>query len=131
MRAGEIKIALDEPARLVPNDWSSLEIRMLECSASGFRAACDATLWNGAWVTLEIPGIGAVEALVTWRRDGQFAATFAEPIDLSQAQFMAVNGEVVLARLLKERAKAHAAGQQRQERDLRARISEILPMRRV
>ena len=125
------RLALDEPARLAPNDWSNVEIRMLECTAAGFRASCDLNIKRCSIVTLEVPGIGSVRAYVTWRRGDQFAATFFEPIDLSKVRFMPLNGEIVLARLLRERAKAHAAGRSEEERDLRRRITRILPMKPV
>jgi hypothetical protein len=123
-------IALDEPARLAPNDWSSVEVRMLECSASGFRATCEITLRRHAPVTLEVPGLGAVRASISWCRPGEFAATFDEPIDLDRAKFMSLNREAVLARLLAERARAHAAGREAEERDLRTQIRTNLPVRR-
>jgi len=125
------RIALDEPARLAPNDWSSVEIRMLECTADYFRASCDIAFGTGAVVTLDVPGVGPARAHVTWRRGNQFAAYFDEPVELGRTGFMAVNGEAILARLLKERARAHAAGRAEEERTLRGRISEILPMKTI
>jgi hypothetical protein len=125
----EQRLVLDEAARLAPNDWSSVEIRILELTASGFRAASDVTLREGALVTLEIPGLGPAAAFVSWRRAGQFAAAFAEPIDLAGAGFTPLNREIVLARLLGERAAAHAAGKSEEERGLRRRILRALPVR--
>jgi hypothetical protein len=127
----ESRLALDEPARLAPNDWSSVEIRMLECTADGFRASCDIAIKKGAVVTLDVPGVGPARAHITWRRGSQFAAYFDEPVELARTGFMAVNGEAILARLLKERARAHAAGRAEEERNLRGRISEILPMKTI
>jgi hypothetical protein len=125
----ERRLVLDEAARLAPNDWSNVEIRILELTASGFRAASDVTLREGALVTLEIPGLGPAAAFVAWRRAGQFAAAFAEPIDLAGAGFTPLNREIVLARLLGERAAAHAAGNSEEERGLRRRILRALPVR--
>ena len=125
------RLALDEEARLAPNEWSSVEVRMLECSEQGFRAGCDISIPVGASVRLDVPGLGPVLAYVSWRRTGQFAATFAEPIDLSRARFMALNQEAVLARLLTERARAHATGRDAEERTLRERILTSLPIRTV
>ena len=123
------RLVLDEAARLAPNDWSSVEIRLLECTATGFRAASDLNLRVGAWVTVEIPGHGAVRASVTWRRPGEFAATFAEPIDLARMRCLSQNREAVLARLLGERAAARAAGRHAEERALRGEILRGLPFR--
>lgn len=130
-RRREKRLALDEAARLAPNEWSSVEIRMLECSERGFRANCCAMVRAGAAVKLEVPGIGWVGAYVTWRRADQFAANFEEPLDLDRARFMALNREAVLARLLTERATAHAAGNYQEERDLRIRIRDGLPVRTI
>jgi hypothetical protein len=127
----ERRLALDQSARLAPNDWSSLDIRMLECTARDFRAATFATVRVGASVMIEVPGIGWVRAYVSWQRGGQFTGVFAVPIDLARARLMSVNREAVLARLLAERAAAHAEGKDSEERDLRMRIRENLPIRRI
>jgi hypothetical protein len=124
----ESRLALDEPARLAPNHWSNVEVRMLECTEARFRAAGDITVRVGSMVTLDVPGLGPVEAYVTWQRSGQFAATFAEPIDLARARFTSLNREVMLARLLVERAAAHAAGKNDRERSLKQQILDHLPV---
>jgi hypothetical protein len=123
------KVALDEAVRLAPNDWSSVEIQLLECSAQGFRAACDLRLRVGAPVTVEMPSLGWVRAHVTWCSGGEVAATFGEPIDVAKLGCLSLNREVVLARLLRERAAAHVAGKECEERDLRGAILRGLPVR--
>ena len=123
------RLALDEAARLAPNDWSKVEIRLVECTATGFRAEGDIHLRVGASVTIELPALGWVRAYVTWRRAGEFAATFAAPIDLTQVRCLTLNREAVLARLLGERAAAHTAGRHAEERALRGAILRGLPVR--
>src|ERR1044072_9085713 len=81
------RLPLDAEARLRPNDWSSLQIRMLDLSASGFRAQCEARVKPGGSVSLDIPGIGAVEAQVEWQRGDQFGARFYAPIELQRCQW--------------------------------------------
>ena len=125
------RLALDEGVRLAPNDWSSVEIRLLECSETGFRAACDVVLRLHAPVMLEVPGIGTVRAYVAWRKDGEFVGKFEDPIDIDRAKFLSLNREAVLARLLSERARAHAAGRSDEEQALRAQIRTGLPVRRI
>lgn len=126
---GRRRLALDEPVRFAPNEWSSAEIRLLECTATGFRAASDLHLRVGTWVSVELPALGWVRATISWRRSGEFAAIFAEPIDLASMPCMTVNPEAVLARLLGERAAAHKAGRQAEERALRGEILRTLPLR--
>lgn len=122
------RVALDEAVRFAPNDWSSVEIQLLECSAQGFRAACDLSLRPGSPVTVEMPTLGWLRAYVTWCGAGEIAATFGEPIDLAALRCLSLNREVVLARLLRERAAAHKAGKEGEERDLRGAILRGLPV---
>jgi len=129
MRRDGKRVALDEAVRFAPNDWSSVEIRLLECSAEGFRAACDLRLRIGSPVSVEMPTLGWLRGYVTWCRAGEIAAVFEEPIDLADLRCLSLNREVVLARLLRERAAAHAAGRDGEERDLRGAILRGLPVR--
>jgi len=122
-------VALDEPARLHPNDWCSLEVQLLDCSETGFRAACEAVLRVGSRVVVELPGPGPVGACVVWRSGHQFAARFETPVDLAATGLYAINEEAMLARLLRERAAAEVAGRADEERRLRLRIRQTLPLR--
>jgi hypothetical protein len=123
------RLALDESARFAPNDWSSLDIRLLECTAVSFRAATDLNLRLGAAVSIELPAMGWTRACVTWRRSGEFSAKFERPIDLARVRCLSLNREAVLARLLCERAAAHAAGRTAEEQALRGEILRALPLR--
>lgn len=122
---------VDEAARLRPNDWSSLEVRLVDLSEHGFRARCDAHLLCGSVVRIDLPGIGETEAQVSWRRGGEIGARFIEPIELGRCTAARVPGEQVLARLLVQRADARSAGRYSHEQALRRRILAALPMRRV
>ncbi|HEY1605808.1 MAG TPA: hypothetical protein VGF77_09450 [Allosphingosinicella sp.] len=78
------RLAVDEITRLRPNDWSSIEIRMIDLSALGFRADCEAHLRVGSGVMIDIEGIGPVQAQVEWQHGGQFGGSFLMPIDLGR-----------------------------------------------
>jgi hypothetical protein len=124
------RIAVDEPARLHPNGWSSLEVRLLDCSAEGFRAECEARVRIGDEVTLEVPGIGPAAAWVTWLRDHEFGARFQEPVAIERAALKPAGAEAQLARLLVQRAQAHRSGLHECEEALRDRIRDALPVRK-
>ena len=125
-----MRLDVEEVVRLRPNDWSSMEVVLLECSATDFVASCEARLRPGYVVTLEVPKVGPKPAHVQWCRGGRFGATFWEPLDLNKAGFRWVRREAVLARLLQERAAADAAGRHDLELKLRLRIRNTLPIRR-
>jgi hypothetical protein len=124
------RVALDADTRLRPNSWSSLEIHMLDLSPLGFRARCEARLQPGGAVSLEIPGIGAVEAQVEWQRDNQFGARFFNEIDLQHCDWTLGEQPHPLAQLLVQRAQARSAGRGSAEAQIRQRILEALPMRK-
>ena len=130
MRRSE-RISVDETARLRPNSWSSLEVRVVDLSESGFRAECEATILCGSPIWLDLPGLGEVEAQVTWRRRGEIGARFVVPIELARCAVEPVSHEAMLARLLVQRADARSAGCFAQEQQLRERIRDALPMRKL
>lgn len=124
------RLKLDAETRLRPNSWSSLQVRMLDLSASGFRAECEARVQPGGSVSLDIPGIGAVEAQVEWQRGDQFGARFYAPIEIKSCQWTFRERHHALARLLVERAGAKRAGRRGAEGQLRREILAALPMRK-
>jgi hypothetical protein len=124
----EKRTQVDEPARLHPNHWSSLEVRVLDLSSNGFRAECEARVTIGSSVRLEVPGVGPLNAHVTWRRGDRFGAKFDEPADLSHCEWQPVCDQVALARMLVDRAQARDEGQFGRELELRRKILDALPM---
>lgn len=124
------RLPLDAEARLRPNDWSSLQVRMLDLSSAGFRAECEARVQPGGSVSLDIPGIGAVEAQVEWQRGDQFGARFFAPIELKRCHWTFRQRHHALARLLVERAAAKRAGRRAAEGQLRREILSALPIRK-
>jgi hypothetical protein len=124
------RVALDQSARLRPNSWSSLEIRMIDLSELGFRAGCDARLQCGGGVTLDIPGLGPVDAQVEWQRDGEFGARFFRPICLDGCDWVIGGQQRTLAHLLVERAAARRGGRARADQQLRREILAALPIRK-
>jgi hypothetical protein len=125
------RIEVDERTRLKPNGWSNLEVRLVDLSADGFRVQCDATILCGSLIAIELPGLGEVEAMVSWRRRGELGARFLLPIDVDKAGVAPVPTERVLARLLVQRADARSNGHFGQEQALRDRIRSALPMKQL
>ena len=77
-----------ERARLRPNDWSSVQVGVRDISTHGFRAECEANLKIGGYVSLEVHGIGQVDARIVWRRNEEVGAQFARPISLSHCAWV-------------------------------------------
>jgi hypothetical protein len=126
---GAERLRVDAAARLKPNDWSSIEVRIVDLSRTGFRAESDARVQVGGCVSIEVPGVGAVQAQVEWQREGCFGARFVEPVDLAACGWTPKRRAPVLAELLVQRAAAHKAGREAAEKRIRRRILDALPMR--
>lgn len=127
----EKRTQLNEAARLHPNSWSSIEVRVLDLSSNGFRAECEARVTVGSPVTLEVDGIGPVGAHVSWRRGNRFGAKFDVTPDMSACAWAPLCAQVVLSRMLIERAAARQTGSFGQELELRRKILEGLPIHSV
>ena len=127
----EKRTQIDETARLHPNNWSSLEVKVLDVSPNGFRAECDARVMAGSPVVLEVPGIGSVNAHVTWRRGNRFGAKFDRPVDMSACSWSPLCEQVVLSRMLIERALARESGEFGSELELKRKILDNLPVRSI
>ena len=122
--------AVDQPVRLHPNAWSSLEVRLIDCSDAGFRAHCEARVRKYDEVTLELPELGAIEASVVWVSGEEFGARFRAPIAIDQVPLTPADDEQVLARLLVQRAQAHQSMLWEHEERLRGEIARRLPVQR-
>ncbi|HYI41425.1 MAG TPA: hypothetical protein VE053_14015 [Allosphingosinicella sp.] len=122
------RLALDAETRLRPNSWSSLQIAMLDLSALGFRAECEARVKPGSSVSLDVPGIGAVDAQVEWQQGDQFGARFFQPIDLAICRWTFRKHRPTLARLLVERS-AKRAGRRGAEGPSRREALSAMPIR--
>ena len=88
-RRGRPRLGVSAPARLRPNDWSTTQVDMIDISEAGFRAAGDVCFRIGAYVSLQVPGIGWVEGLIVWQHLGQFGARFVLPINLAHCAWTA------------------------------------------
>lgn len=75
-------VALD--ARLRAFGTTGAEAQVLNLSATGFMAECDAEVAVGTRVWLMLPGRERLNALVRWAWGGRLGGEFAEPIQLNK-----------------------------------------------
>jgi hypothetical protein len=100
------RMAVASAARLRPNNWSAAEVDMVDFSSAGFRAAGDLLLRIGGYISLEIPGVGWVEARIVWQQHSEFGARFVTPVNPDHCAWLSrharANGDV-LSRALEAR----------------------------
>jgi hypothetical protein len=71
-------------------NWYSVEVTVCDVSQCGFMAECDDAVQIGSYVTLDVPGIGAVKAQVRWQLGGRMGGMFLDPISLNRCEWTAV-----------------------------------------
>ena len=75
---------MDEAARLGRSATYQVEVTVRNVSPCGFMAECPEAIGIGSYVTLDIPGLGAVEAQVRWQIGARIGGMFTDPISLSR-----------------------------------------------
>lgn len=80
-------------ARLSPHDLYAVEIKVRNVSSAGFMAECAEPVRIGSYVSLDIPGIGPVQAQVRWQIGARMGGMFLDPISLARCEWTAVKAE--------------------------------------
>ena len=81
--------AVQGAAQLNHSGWYKVEVTIRDVSTSGFMAECAEPVRIGSQVSLEVPGIGTVEAQVRWQLGGRMGGMFLDPISLSRCEWTA------------------------------------------
>jgi hypothetical protein len=79
--------------RLRAQSWYSIEVTVCDVSTSGFMAECGETVRIGSYVSLDVPGVGPVNAQVRWQLGERMGGMFIDPISLHRCQWTAVPAE--------------------------------------
>jgi hypothetical protein len=76
-------------AQLSHSGLYKVEVTIRDVSTSGFMAECPEPVRIGSYVSLEVPGIGPIEAQVRWQIGGRMGGMFLDPISLSRCEWTA------------------------------------------
>jgi hypothetical protein len=87
------RVPVDGKAQLCPQDLYNVEIKVENVSSAGFMAECAAPVRIGSYVSLDIPGIGAVHAQVRWQIGLKMGGMFLDPISLARCEWVAEKAE--------------------------------------
>jgi hypothetical protein len=85
-RSARLKVASDATLRHEPK----YEVEVRDVSQCGFMAESPERVQIGSYVSLEVPGIGIVEAQVRWQVGSQMGGMFLDPISLNNCEWVAV-----------------------------------------
>ncbi|MFL6845966.1 MAG: PilZ domain-containing protein [Allosphingosinicella sp.] len=87
-RSGRTSVA--GRTRLRAPGWYVIEVTIRDVSTSGFQAQCPETVRIGSYVSLDVPGIGPVNAQVRWQLGDRMGGMFLDPISLNRCEWTAV-----------------------------------------
>jgi hypothetical protein len=76
-------------ASLADESRGGIPVTVRNMSSAGFMAECAEPVRIGSYVTLEIPGIGSVEAQVRWQIGRRMGGMFLDPITLARCEWAA------------------------------------------
>lgn len=71
------------PVTLRPEGFRMLTVFVGDISATGFMAHSDEPITLGAYVSIDLPGLGPTHARVRWTVGNRVGARFVEPIDVA------------------------------------------------
>jgi len=80
---------IDEAANLQPQNLYEIEIKVRNVSTRGFMAECAEPVRIGSYVSLDVPGIGPVDAQVRWQIGSRMGGMFLEPVSLARCEWRA------------------------------------------
>lgn len=83
------RVPVDGTASLTPDKLYHVEIKVQNVSSAGFMAECAEPVRIGSYVSLDIPGIGPVEAQVRWQIGLRMGGMFLDPISLGRCEWTA------------------------------------------
>jgi hypothetical protein len=79
--------------QLRAQSWYSVEVTVCDVSTSGFMAACNQPVRIGSYVSLDVPGVGPVNAQVRWQLGDRMGGQFVDPISLHRCEWTAVSAQ--------------------------------------
>lgn len=84
------RVAIDHVASLQAQNWYNIEVTVRDLSTTGFMAECREPVRIGSYVSLDVPGIGAVHAQVRWQIGIRMGGMFLDPISLARCEWVGV-----------------------------------------
>ena len=87
------RLAVDQTSSMRSQHWYQIEVKVRDVSTCGFMAECAAPVQIGSYVSLDVPGIGPVQAQVRWQLGVTMGGMFLDPISLTRCEWTAVKTE--------------------------------------
>ncbi|HET9428374.1 MAG TPA: hypothetical protein VFO69_08460 [Allosphingosinicella sp.] len=87
------RVVIEGETELSPHKLYKIEVTVRNVSALGFMAECSEPVRIGSYVSLDIPGIGPVNAQVRWQIGVRMGGMFVDPISLARCDWTATEAD--------------------------------------
>lgn len=87
------RLPVDRPTEL--RHQYAIQVKVRDVSTRGFMAECSESVEIGSRVTLDVAGVGPVEAQVRWQIGSRMGGMFLDPISLHECEWVAVRADVL------------------------------------
>lgn len=87
------RLGIDATANMRRQNWYAIEVKVQDLSACGFMAECAERVAIGSYVSLDVPGVGPVQAQVRWQVGARMGGMFLDPISLQRCEWTATPAE--------------------------------------
>ncbi len=87
------RVVVEKAGNLRSQNWYNVEVKIRNLSACGFMAECSEPVQIGSCVSLDVPGIGPVDAQVRWQIGARMGGMFLDPISLNRCEWVAVKAD--------------------------------------
>ena len=84
-----VRLDVEGETELTPHKLYKIEVVVRNVSALGFMAECSEPVRIGSFVSLDVPGIGPVDAQVRWQIGVRMGGLFVDPISLARCDWTA------------------------------------------
>lgn len=86
------RVEIRQATRLRSNDQAVIDVTVCDLSTSGFMANCMRSVLIGSYISLDLPGIGPVNAQVRWQVGRKMGAKFLDPVSLQRCDWTTDQG---------------------------------------
>jgi hypothetical protein len=84
------RLGVDRASNMRTQQRYEIEVKVMNVSTCGFMAECAAPVPIGSYVSLDVPGIGPVQAQVRWQLGVTMGGMFLDPISLVRCDWTAI-----------------------------------------
>ena len=82
------RFAVGQRTQMRSTEMQPVEVTICDLSTGGFMAECMRPVLIGSYVSVDLPGVGAVHAQVRWQVGGRLGGRFLDPVALHRCDWV-------------------------------------------